>query len=772
MDTIIRPVLDRCGLKLPANIKSLLNTRGLDVYDILQLIVNTVNKIVKANDGNIDKEEKFLGELMTKLNEWANRQEANIEAVKNAIMNYIATGEFSPDGFITSSECFEYSFWVDIANSLLTGGKIYAPGEEGNDYNDNGNLETGSRWVLRLDMWSGGYKWIDLERLVNNIQIIMDENRGAVFQDNNNDFTEIGEIPFATEEEGGLMRAADKKRLDEIYIGKVSGGQDALYIDGEVFVLQKYVKPESEYEYLTPRILGFSYEDISANGGTAHPYVGVDLQVKVKSGSAGMYRTIHVTASYEYNEETGKMETTYTNSDYLQEGGELKLEFEYSTLPSNVSFDKSGVVSKSSASQSSERVEVAVVTVKANINGMDCETASTCSVYQEAAVFAAAKVQLPSSGAESFFDIEKSAGVTVNAASIASSESWFVITKKEVQTNYVRISYKVGENNGTEKRTATVMAFTNLSDEAIVIANIEQANEAQSITSKATDSIGAGASDFREIEIVKTEGVTLIEEDVLTFDDWINITAVEIYDKRVVVTYTADANPNTTSRVGFIVVDTNLGAASCVITIKQAAKAQIGVSKNELSFEGVAGGSATSKTVTVAGQNLVGPITVEVSGSSSFRASTASISQSAASKSGGATLTITWTPPETAGTVTGKVTLKATNADNVEIALSATASGQVQPATGYHGATSEIPTTVADVEAGTAVSLTGSNTVSETGAKKLWVAVPTGRCSVTCKDENGLSVDLVDSTVGDYTVYAWSMKFINNNTANFTIVLL
>ena len=200
----------------------------------------------------------------------------------------------------------------------------------------------------------------------------------------------------------------------------------------------------------------------------------------------------------------------------------------------------------------------------------------------------------------------------------------------------------------------------------------------------------------------------------------------------------------------------------------------ITVSPTSLSYEGTVGGTQQGKTLTVKGQNLVGNIKVEVEGQTTvFSTSTNSIGKEAAGKDKGTPITIYWTPTSYAGTSSATVKLSTQNADTVEVSLSGTTSGAVVEQTGYHGATSTLPSTVAEVEAGTSVTLDGVNTVSETGAKNLWVAVPTGSCSVTCVNSEGGGITLKETIVGSYTVYSWSQAFVIKNTsAVFTITLL
>ncbi|MBQ8051928.1 MAG: S8 family serine peptidase [Bacteroidaceae bacterium] len=96
----------------------------------------------------------------------------------------------------------------------------------------------------------------------------------------------------------------------------------------------------------------------------------------------------------------------------------------------------------------------------------------------------------------------------------------------------------------------------------------------------------------------------------------------------------------------------------------------ISVDQNEVAFEECYATKQYTKTVTVSGSNLEGNITVSKSGSNVFSVDKTSITQSNGTAS--ATLTITYAPTS-AGTQTGTITLKSTNAETVTISLTGTA---------------------------------------------------------------------------------------------------
>lgn len=371
MQTIPRIIFDRVGLKLPANAKALLNVRAMDVYDILQMLVNTVNAVVRANDGNIDKEEQFLAKLSGALNKWAADREAEIGKFKNEIMNYIISGEFDVEGLISSPVSFETSFWEEISQAMVTEANLLAPNAEGNVY------DGGSKWVVRFETKNGEPMFLDVERLVNNIQLEINNSDGAVITDNNKDFEEIGRIPYATQALGGLMSKNDKKKLDGIYVDE----SNLLHIGDKLFVLEPYEEQPVEKHYLELQILELSYDDISDEGGVTRPFVQVSQQVLV---GTGLMRRVFITATYQWDERQQMMVTTYENEEYVQSGGGLSLSFEFEDDSSGAEMSANGIVGYSNQAATS-RTKLGTVTVSASMNGVDAEEDMFADVYQEAA---------------------------------------------------------------------------------------------------------------------------------------------------------------------------------------------------------------------------------------------------------------------------------------------------------------------------------------------------------------------------------------------------
>lgn len=831
MQIVSRPTLDRVALKLPVNAKDLLRVGSLNIYDLLQLIVNSLNKVVRTNDSNIDKEEDFLAALSDALNEWADEQEENYESVKNSILAYISGGTWDASGFITGSGMFSQSFWGDIANCLLSGVELFAPGQEGNEYDRDGEIEAGTEWALRMDMRSDGHKWCSLQPLVDALQSngsgvnIIDLADRAVeggrltnIELRENVFIYEG-LPIAgaahvVAEDGSVaeryvlfkvittdlfdshyaiylqFRSASFDIPDNVgyyynFVQIIEDGSDdygwAMSVFGDVmidtdsntlrlgdFIYQLTPSSGSSaktYEYLTPTITGFSYDTMSSSGGTVYPTITVEQQV-IKSGQSGY---IPITANYHYDSESGKMVTEYTNGDYMQSDGGLALEFTYETLPSNVVVSTAnGSVKKMSSSTSVFPTSVATISVKATMNGKAAATASTAEVKQAAATISLKQLNLASSATSSYIDISKSAGVSVTKDTIASTADWFTITSAEVKGTYVRIYYSVASNTGAESRTASVTASTILGEKTLL--EITQTAQAYSISS-ATDNIDATATaTSRTVTLTKTAGLNVSLDEIYTGDSWITITDVVVNDTSVVLSYTAEANPNTVARTGTIQVPTNVSSKWGEISVVQAAKAVITASVSTLAISTTVG-TPKSATLTVNAINLVGPISVSTGSSSVFTASPASISISEGTS--GKVVTITFSP-SVVGTASGTLTLSAKNAANVTVSLSGTAEGQGEEYVAYYGASSTLPATNTDVEAYTPASLTGTDVLPAiTGAKHLWVAVPTAANvdSVVCKDSDNTQIVLSQYTVGDYTIYDWSMAFVNTDSATFTVTL-
>lgn len=370
MQTIPRIIFDRVGLKLPANAKALLNVRQMDVYDILQLLVNTVNAVVKANDGNIDKEEKFLAALNEALDNWAMDREAEIGRFKDEIMNYVISGEFDTEGFVSSPLSFETNFWNELAHGMMEEAHILAPGAEGNSYGG------GDKWVVRFDMKDQAPIYLDVEMLMNNIQIDVDNTDGAVITDNNKGFEEIGRIPFATQELGGLFHKNDKAKLDGLYVDE----NNRLHFGEKVYKLEPYEEQPSDRTYLTPQILELSYDDIPEDGGVTRPFVQVSQQVLV---GTNVQRRIFIVATYRWDAGQQRMVTTYENEDYILDGGELSLVFDFDSDSVGAEMSADGIV-EYSGHATTTRTRMGTVTVQATMNGIQADEEMFADVYQEA----------------------------------------------------------------------------------------------------------------------------------------------------------------------------------------------------------------------------------------------------------------------------------------------------------------------------------------------------------------------------------------------------
>lgn len=92
METISKVVLDRLCIKLPSNIKCLLRNGTLTVYDVLELLTNTVSEVVKYADVNSEKLEGFAFNLV----EW---REKTLGEIREALSG--GSAEIGvPDGSI------------------------------------------------------------------------------------------------------------------------------------------------------------------------------------------------------------------------------------------------------------------------------------------------------------------------------------------------------------------------------------------------------------------------------------------------------------------------------------------------------------------------------------------------------------------------------------------------------------------------------------------------------------------------------------------------
>ena len=370
MDIIPRIVLNRVGLKLPANAKDLLRVGSMRIYDLLELLVNTVNSVVKANDGNIDKEEEFLAKLSAALDGWAADREAEIGKFKDEIMNFVISGEFDTEGFVTSPLSFETNFWNELAHGMMEEAHILAPGAEGNSY---GN---GDKWVVRFDMKDHAPLYLNVETLMNNIEIELNNTDGAVITDNNKGFEEIGRIPFATQELGGLFHKNDKAKLDGLYVDE----NNRLHFGDKMYTLEPYEGQPSDRTYLTPQILELSYDNISEEGGETRPFVQVSQQVLV---GKGVQRRIFIVATYRWDAGQQRMVTTYENEDYILDGGGLSLVFDFDSDSVGAEMSADGIV-EYSGHATTTMTRMGTVTVQATMNGIQADEEMFEDVYQEA----------------------------------------------------------------------------------------------------------------------------------------------------------------------------------------------------------------------------------------------------------------------------------------------------------------------------------------------------------------------------------------------------
>lgn len=116
-------------------------------------------------------------------------------------------------------------------------------------------------------------------------------------------------------------------------------------------------------------------------------------------------------------------------------------------------------------------------------------------------------------------------------------------------------------------------------------------------------------------------------------------------------------------------------------------------------------GDTKTQTVTIKGTNLGGNITAAISGDAAYTIDKTSITQSAATS--GTTLTITYRPTAV-GSTTARVTLKSSNADDVTINISGTATAPVPTITASTTAVN-FPTCYTGEDATQTFTITGKN---------------------------------------------------------------
>ena len=194
----------------------------------------------------------------------------------------------------------------------------------------------------------------------------------------------------------------------------------------------------------------------------------------------------------------------------------------------------------------------------------------------------------------------------------------------------------------------------------------------------------------------------------------------------------------------------------------------IQVNPTSLEFSGYATQPQT-KIITVTGLNLEGNITISKTGATIFSVNKSTIT--AAEAANGVELTVTWSPT-TAGTSTGTLTLKSTNADNVTITLTGTAEAATPTIISDK---SELKLTAAlgqdksETIQVTGRFLTGNVTATLTDANGVFSISPASLTAATVNGDGGtLTITFNSSTEGTFT---GTLRLSSNGAQSVNIAL-
>lgn len=267
-------IYDLASLRLPADMRHLLQCRHISVYDALVLLANTMNKV----DGELKVRDKEMDAFMAKVLEIMHGGEGGAGEVT------IRPSNGTVDRATLTAA---FSEWLDRV--VVTDLSIESP-------NENAEM----KWRLKMQRnhsWDNGqpaFAEIDLSQLVNECKQsdvsaltwwteLSQHNIKVNVTDKKNKTSYLFDIPDVDKQSNtsGLMTPADKTKLDGIvfdtthHILNVNGTNYKLTpVDVEVTVVG--------YEYSVPVITNFGYSEISAKGGGVIPKFKITQTYKIK----------------------------------------------------------------------------------------------------------------------------------------------------------------------------------------------------------------------------------------------------------------------------------------------------------------------------------------------------------------------------------------------------------------------------------------------------------------------------------------------------------
>lgn len=433
MDIIQRLIFKRVGLKLPANAKDMLRVGSLRIYDIIELLVNTINAVVRANDENIDKEERFLVRLSEAINTWASDFEGSIQKlIKEGVFDEMTLA----GGSVTADKLAD-----DALAAMFKSIELLAPHDEGNTYTNELGY-TGTEYVLAFTDMKDNVSFVSLQPIIGGsstsvIDIASRMVNGGFIQStelDSNVFVYDG-FPIAGAAHA-MNEDADERYLlfkvcttdtfnnavkyiafkartvsiptsvgyyfdydriidedDEDYGWAMNVFRDViidtdshiLTAGGVNYQLTPYTSSETTtWQYGTPVITSVSYDDIPGGGGYVSPVINFTQQVtKVVTNSSGTTNTNYTLEGTYKKNSGGSMAFTYNNSSIVHSASQVSFEDVGQTTLSNAAVTNVGNVTAEST-ESTTRQKVITVGITILVNGEESEPFEK-DVYQKAA---------------------------------------------------------------------------------------------------------------------------------------------------------------------------------------------------------------------------------------------------------------------------------------------------------------------------------------------------------------------------------------------------
>lgn len=523
--------LDISALKVPNDLRMLLQCRHLSVYDVLVILANTMNKV----DGEWKVRDKEMEEFMAKVLEIISGGGSGDVKVRPS------------DGTVDRASLTEsFREWLDRV--VVTDFRIERPDEN-----------AGKKWRLVLQrnhLWDNGQvaiAEIDLMPLVEAMKAVdVTETQWEATQQldrvdvecySKEDKKELMfRIPLVdkTGYMAGLMSPADKTKLDSFSFDTAN---NLLVVNGATYKLTP-VDVEitvTGYGWEIPTVSNFGYNEIGANGGTVSPKFRIE-QERITFYSNGTQKRDTLTA-------TDMQEAALKG---------FKVEFE-----SDADIDVNGDVTVN-ASTSGSRQKVATVTMYVeNKSDEDGHSAfASTSVYQAAAEFALSNSvntsNVAAAGATITVPIlKKTNGVTITG--ITTTDDTVATAALNSAGNAVVITVKKNENVG-QARSCTISVNSSIGIRTIAVTQVGATLEvyAYSGIAATTDDIPADLTTGAKTKMASNGGIVTTKSELedgcrihwLLLPDGYRVSKVEDSDHDGVDVKTISVGGNTVYWIG------------------------------------------------------------------------------------------------------------------------------------------------------------------------------------------------------------------------------